>query len=58
LLERGYRLLEGGRRLVEVDLDVVRRKLDRLEQIERSSDDELGLARLDLDERIDDRVQL
>ena len=48
----------AGRRLVDIDLDVVDRKLGRLEQIQRRANDELGLARLDLDERVDDRVKL
>ena len=58
LLDRSQRPLDRRRRLVDVDLDVVDRKLGRLEQIQRRADDELGLARLDLDERVDDRVEL
>src|SRR5207237_4145214 len=58
LLVGGDRPLEGRRRSVDIDLDVVNRKLRRLEEIKRGANDELRLARLDLDERIDDSVQL
>ena len=58
LLDRSERALDRRRRLVDVDLDVVDRKPGRLEQIQRRAHDELRLARLDLDERVDDRVEL
>ena len=58
LLERGERSLDCGCRAVDVDLDASNRKPDLLEQIEGRADDELRLARFDLDERVDDRVKL
>jgi hypothetical protein len=58
LLDRSERSLDCRRRFVDVDFYVIDRKLGRLEQVQRHADDELGLARFDLDERIDDRVKL
>jgi hypothetical protein len=58
LLDCSERSLDRWRRFVDVDFDIVDRKPGRLEQVKRRADDELGFSRLDLDKRVDHRVQL